>query len=167
MKCSTLTPLREAGLVECRRRARRVDAATAEIVHAVRRDRAERSGGDEAPPRRPAFAERVDDGLRQAEGISTALFGSPEAAEGIASVGKKQAPRRPGRPSRQGPAAPRRAEGRKFFFFCSDGLKRPRGSGCRSSSCSGARAGSRVSPSMSTFGMSRSSHLGNHQFAFP
>ena len=81
---------REAGLVSVVVEPDELDAATAEIVHAVR----------QTEPNAVAATKRllvdlpslsVDDGLRQAEGISTALFGSPEAAEGIAALKERRA----------------------------------------------------------------------------
>jgi methylglutaconyl-CoA hydratase len=81
---------REAGLVTVVVEPDELDAATAEIVHAVR----------QTEPNAVAATKRllvdlpslsVDDGLRQAEAISTALFGSPEAAEGIAALKERRA----------------------------------------------------------------------------
>jgi methylglutaconyl-CoA hydratase len=80
----------EAGLVTIVVEPDELDAATAEIVQAVR----------QTEPNAVAATKRllvdlpsmgVDDGLRQAEAISTALFGSPEAAEGIAALKERRA----------------------------------------------------------------------------
>ncbi len=80
----------EAGLVTVVVEPDQLDAATAEIVHAVR----------QTEPNAVAATKRllvdlpsmgVDDGLRHAEVISTALFGSPEAAEGIAALRERRA----------------------------------------------------------------------------
>ena len=90
VRCSTLTPLARRGLVTVVVEPDELDAATAEIVHAVR----------QTEPNAVAATKRllvdlpsmsVDDGLRQAEAISTALFGSPEAAEGIAALKERRA----------------------------------------------------------------------------
>ena len=81
---------REAGLVTVVVEPADLDAATAEIVHAVR----------QTEPNAVAATKRllvdlpsmsVDDGLRDAEMISTALFGSPEATEGIAALKERRA----------------------------------------------------------------------------
>ena len=81
---------RDAGLVTIVVEADELDAATAEIVHAVR----------QTEPNAVAATKRllvdlpsmsVDDGLRHAEVISTALFGSPEAAEGITALRERRA----------------------------------------------------------------------------
>ncbi len=80
----------EAGLVTVVVEPDQLDAATAEVVHAVR----------QTEPNAVAATKRllvdlpamsVDDGLRHAEVISTALFGSPEAAEGIAALKERRA----------------------------------------------------------------------------
>ena len=80
----------ETGLVTVVVEPDDLDAATAEIVHAVR----------QTEPNAVAATKRllvdlpslgVDDGLRKAEAISTALFASPEAAEGIAALKERRA----------------------------------------------------------------------------
>jgi methylglutaconyl-CoA hydratase len=80
----------ETGLVTVVVEPDELDAATAAIVHAVR----------QTEPNAVAATKRllvdlpstsVDEGLREAELISTALFGSPEAAEGIAALKERRA----------------------------------------------------------------------------
>ena len=80
---------REAGLVTIVVEPDELDLATAETVHAVR----------QTEPNAVAATKRllvdlpsmsVDDGLRRAEVISTALFGSPEASEGITALKERR-----------------------------------------------------------------------------
>ena len=80
----------DTGLVTIVVEPEQLDEATAQIVHAVRQTephavKATKGLLVDIP------AMSVDDGLRRAEAISTALFGSPEAAEGIAALKERRA----------------------------------------------------------------------------
>jgi methylglutaconyl-CoA hydratase len=81
---------REIGLVTVVVEPDELDAATAEIVHAVRQ-----TEPNAVAATRKLLVElpsmTVDEGLRHAEVISTALFGSPEATEGIAALRERRA----------------------------------------------------------------------------
>lgn len=81
---------REIGLVTIVVEPDALDAATAEIVHAVRQ-----TEPNAVAATRKLLVELpsmgVEDGLRHAEVISTALFQSPEAAEGIAALRERRA----------------------------------------------------------------------------